>query len=68
MSVRTLQEFLASSREKDASPDAFELESPHLLEVRLNGLVWAKSGAMVARKGRSSSPAKACWSRAWATC
>jgi uncharacterized protein (AIM24 family) len=51
MSVRTLQEFLASSREKDASPEAFELESPHLLEVRLNGLVWAKAGAMVARKG-----------------
>lgn len=51
MSVRTLQEFIASSREKDASPEAFELESPHLLEVRLNGLVWAKAGAMVARKG-----------------
>ena len=51
MSVRTLQEFLASTREKDAGADAFELESPHLLEVRLNGLVWAKAGAMVARKG-----------------
>ncbi|UOV04830.1 AIM24 family protein [Pseudoxanthomonas sp. F37] len=51
MSVRTLQEFLASTHEKDAGADAFELESPHLLEVRLNGLVWAKAGAMVARKG-----------------
>lgn len=51
MSVRTLAEFLSTSREKDASPDAFELESPHLLEVRLDGLVWAKAGAMVARKG-----------------
>ncbi|MBB4127785.1 uncharacterized protein (AIM24 family) [Xanthomonas translucens] len=51
MSVRTLAEFLSTSREKDASADPFELESPHLLEVRLDGLVWAKAGAMVARKG-----------------
>lgn len=51
MSVRTLQEFLASSKEKDVSADAFELESPHLLEVRVDGLVWAKAGSMVARKG-----------------
>ena len=51
MSVRTLQEFLASSKEKDVSSDAFELESPHMLEVRLNGMVWAKAGSMVARKG-----------------
>lgn len=51
MSVRTLQEFLASSKEKDVGSDAFELESPHMLEVRLKGMVWAKAGAMVARKG-----------------
>ena len=51
MSVRTLQEFLASSKEKDVGSDAFELESPHMLEVRLQGMVWAKAGAMVARKG-----------------
>jgi uncharacterized protein (AIM24 family) len=51
MRVRTLADFLSASREKDACADAFELESPHLLEVRLDGLVWAKAGAMVARKG-----------------
>lgn len=51
MSVRTLQEFLSSSKEKDVSADAFELESPHMLEVRVDGLVWAKAGSMVARKG-----------------
>lgn len=51
MAVQTLQQFLAASKEKDASGEAFELENAHLLEVRLNGLVWAKSGAMVARKG-----------------
>lgn len=51
MAVQSLQQFLAASKEKDASGEAFELENPHLLEVRLNGLVWAKAGAMVARKG-----------------
>ena len=51
MNVRTLQEFLASSKEKDVGSEAFELESPHLLEVRLDGMVWAKAGSMVARKG-----------------
>ena len=51
MAVKTLSEFLSSTREKDLSADAFELESPHLLEVRVDGLVWAKAGAMVARKG-----------------
>lgn len=51
MAIHTLQEFLAKSAEKDVSGEAFELESPYMLEVRLNGMVWAKSGAMVARKG-----------------
>lgn len=51
MAVQSLQEFLAASKEKDASPEAFELENPHLLEARVKGLVWAKAGAMVARKG-----------------
>lgn len=51
MAIQTLQDFLAKSREKDASTEAFELENPHLLEVRLDGFVWAKAGSMVARKG-----------------
>lgn len=51
MTIHSLQEFLSQSKEKDASAEAFELESAHLLEVRLNGAVWAKAGAMVARKG-----------------
>lgn len=51
MAVRTLQQFVAASSEKDVTGEAFELESPHLLEVRLNGLVWAKAGSMVARLG-----------------
>ncbi len=51
MAVKTLQEFVANTKEKDMSGDAFELESSHMLEARIDGMIWAKSGAMVARKG-----------------
>lgn len=51
MSVKTLHEFLSMTTEKDVSPDAFELETPRMLEVRVDGMVWSKAGAMVARKG-----------------
>ena len=57
MAVRTLNEFLAHSKEKDVSPDPFELENPHLLEVRLDGMVWSKAGAMVARVMATGAPA-----------
>lgn len=52
MPVKTVTEFIDAYTEKDVSAEVFELENDHLLEVRLNGLVWAKSGAMVARKGQ----------------
>ena len=52
MPVKTVSEFIDAYREKDVSTEAFELESPYLLEVRLNGSVWAKAGAMVARTGQ----------------
>jgi uncharacterized protein (AIM24 family) len=52
MPVKTVSEFIDAYKEKDVSAEAFELENDHLLEVRVNGLVWAKSGAMVARTGQ----------------
>ena len=48
MAIKSVQEFLAASVQKDMSGDVFELESSHLLEVKLNGRVWAKAGSMVA--------------------
>jgi uncharacterized protein (AIM24 family) len=51
VTIKNLNEFLESSKQKDLSPEAFELESSHLLEVKLNGRVWAKSGSMVAYRG-----------------
>ena len=51
MAIKSLKEFLDSSEQKDLSPEAFELESSHLLEVKLNGRVWSKAGSMVAYQG-----------------
>lgn len=51
MAIKSLREFLDSSEQKDLSPEAFELESSHLLEVKLSGRVWSKAGSMVAYLG-----------------
>lgn len=51
MAIKSLKEFLDSSEQKDRSVETFELESSHLLEIKLNGLVWSKAGAMVAYQG-----------------
>ena len=51
MAVKTLQEFLSASKEKDLSGETFELESSHMLEARVDGMIWAKAGSMIARKG-----------------
>jgi len=51
VAITTLKDFIAASEQKDASADAFELESSHLLEVKLDGRVWAKAGSMVAYLG-----------------
>ena len=51
MTIKNLNEFLESSKQKDLSPETFELESSHLLEVKLNGRVWAKSGSAGKRAG-----------------
>ena len=51
MAIKTLADFIADSEQKDASQEVFELESSHLLEVKLAGRVWAKAGSMVAYRG-----------------
>ena len=51
MAIKSLQEFIATSEQKDESPELFELESSHLLEVKLKGRVWSKAGSMVAYVG-----------------
>lgn len=51
MTITSVQDFLKSSAQRDSSHEGFELENPYMLEVRLNGRVWAKAGAMVAMQG-----------------
>lgn len=47
----TIQQFLDKTAEKVVGEEIFELENPYLLDVNLNGKVWAKWGAMVAYTG-----------------
>ncbi|MGA1821951.1 MAG: AIM24 family protein [Thermoplasmatota archaeon] len=51
MTKHSLQEFIASTSQVDRGEGKFELESPHLLEVHLDGMVWTKWGSMVAYRG-----------------
>jgi uncharacterized protein (AIM24 family) len=51
VAIKTVSDFLQTTAQKDVSADAFELENPHLLELKLNGRVWAKAGSMVAYHG-----------------
>ena len=51
MTAKTLQSFLDETRERDTSHEALSLESDHLLDARIDGLLWSKIGAMVARTG-----------------
>ena len=48
----SLQEFITESQQRDRGQGLFELESPRMLEVNLNGMVWTKMGAMVAYVGQ----------------
>lgn len=51
MPIPTLAQFAQETAQKDVSNEAFELESPSMLEVRLNGQVWTKRGSMVCYYG-----------------
>lgn len=52
MTINTLSDFLRSTAQDNQANRAFELENPHLLEINLNGRIWAKLGSMVAYTGQ----------------
>jgi Mitochondrial biogenesis AIM24 len=52
MGKYSIAEFVNKTQQRDSSTEAFELENAHLLEVKLNGTVWAKAGAMIAYHGQ----------------
>lgn len=47
----TVSQFMNTTMQKDVGLETFELENGYLLDVNLNGRVWAKKGAMVAYTG-----------------
>ena len=51
MSRYSIEEFISKSAERDRGEGLFELESPRMLEVNLNGMVWTKMGSMIAYNG-----------------
>jgi uncharacterized protein (AIM24 family) len=48
----SIAEFIKNTEQVDKGEGFFELETPRMLEVNLNGLVWAKAGSMVAYHGK----------------
>ena len=47
----SLNEFLNASAQQDRGQGIFELETPRLLELNLDGTIWTKLGSMVAYRG-----------------
>ncbi len=47
----SIQQFLDKTAEKMVGNEVFELENDYLLDINLNGKVWAKLGSMVAYTG-----------------
>ncbi|MEW9052356.1 MAG: AIM24 family protein [Neobacillus sp.] len=51
MNRYSITEFVKQTEQKDRGEGFFELETPRMLEVNLDGQVWAKAGSMVAYNG-----------------
>lgn len=47
----SMEEFIKQSEQVDKGQGFFELETPRILEVNLDGQVWAKAGSMVSYQG-----------------
>jgi uncharacterized protein (AIM24 family) len=51
MSRYSIDEFVKNTKQQDKGEGLFEIETPRMLEVNLNGQVWSKAGAMVSYRG-----------------
>lgn len=47
----SVAEFIKKTSQKDRGQGIFELETDHLLEINLDGMVWTKMGSMVGYRG-----------------
>src|SRR5690606_9857112 len=51
MSKYSIHQFVQTTQQDDSAREFFDLETDRLLEVNLNGLVWAKAGSMISYEG-----------------
>lgn len=51
MSRYSIEEFVKNTKQQDKGEGLFEIETPRMLEINLNGQVWSKAGAMVSYRG-----------------
>ena len=47
----SIDEFVERTVQKDRGQGFFELESPYMMEVNLDGMVWTKMGSMISYVG-----------------
>ncbi|MEL4023562.1 AIM24 family protein [Lysinibacillus endophyticus] len=52
MNKYSIEQFIKQTEQVDKGEGFFELETPRILEVNLDGLVWAKAGSMVSYEGK----------------
>ncbi|MED1741023.1 AIM24 family protein [Bacillus swezeyi] len=52
MNRYSINEFVEKTKQEDKGEGLFELETPRLLEVNLDGKVWAKAGSMISYGGK----------------
>lgn len=51
MSRYSMEEFVKQTQQQDKGEGLFELETQRMLEINLNGQIWAKAGAMISYRG-----------------
>jgi uncharacterized protein (AIM24 family) len=51
MSRYSIEDFVNNTKQQDKGEGFFEIETPRMLEINLNGQVWSKAGAMVSYRG-----------------
>jgi uncharacterized protein (AIM24 family) len=51
MNRYSIEEFINQTMQQDKGEGLFELETPRMLEVNLNGKIWAKMGSMISYRG-----------------
>jgi len=47
----SIDQFVERTVQRDRNQGLFELESPYMMEINLDGMVWTKMGAMIAYVG-----------------